>query len=407
MLFGIFVMNEFVFIKSLNGSNVQLAVLFQFTVSVLLFSVLIQELIKRFSKRRILTLTALITRLPLLAMLIFPRSAVEADSSAYCHYVFLGVFLLYYSAQPIVMPIINSFLKNAYSKENFGRLYGYSTTIHKTVTLAATFLFGMLLDTDNFAFTYIYPSAAIAGIFSAILLIFMDDGSEKVHKVRNKLSVSIKNSITTMTDIIKKNKPFRDFEIGFMLYGFAFMATFAVVTIFFDEVLDLSYSGFAFYKNSYNILAILMLPFFGKLMDRIDPRKFGIFTFLSLLIYLLFLGLTEYFPAYTMITVFGNEIKLYYMLIPAFLSHAVFAATMSLLWNVGSTYFCKKDEVAGYQSVHLSLVGARGIIAPLFGVWLYEMVGYSAVFGISVLSLSAGIYVLHQSSKQKVIVDQD
>ncbi|MDA3843408.1 MAG: hypothetical protein PF588_03445, partial [Candidatus Kapabacteria bacterium] len=55
MLFGIFVLNEFVFIKSLNGSNVQLAVLFQFTVSVLLFSVLIQELIKRFSKRRILT----------------------------------------------------------------------------------------------------------------------------------------------------------------------------------------------------------------------------------------------------------------------------------------------------------------------------------------------------------------
>jgi len=71
VLAGIVILNEFVFIKSLKGTEMQLAILFQTSVIVFVFSVVIHELLKRFKKRNILKVTALITRLPLLLVFFF------------------------------------------------------------------------------------------------------------------------------------------------------------------------------------------------------------------------------------------------------------------------------------------------------------------------------------------------
>ncbi len=135
------------------------------------------------------------------------------------------------------------------------------------------------------------------------------------------------------------------------------MSTFIVVTIFYDVVLHLNYSSVAFYKNVYNILAILILPYFGKLISKIDQRRFSIISIASLLFYIIFVMITEYFPAYFILF----DLKLYYLLIIAVIFHAFFAATMSLSWSIGSAYFCKNEEAGVYQSVHLSITGLRGL----------------------------------------------
>jgi len=72
---------------------------------------------------------------------------------------------------------------------------------------------------------------------------------------------------------------------------------------------------------------------------------------------------------------------------------------MSLLWNIGSAYFCKDDDAAAYQSVHLSMVGVRAMIAPLFGIWLYHYIGFSGVFGLGVFLLILSIAVMFWSMK--------
>ena len=182
------------------------------------------------------------------------------------------------------------------------------------------------------------------------------------------------------------NKPFRDFEIGFMYYGFAFMGTVSVIAIFFNQALDLNYSSVAFYKNSYNILAIILLPLFGKLMGKMDPRKFSAITFASLLFYLLFIGLTSYMPWFFWI----KDLKIYYCLLAAMLFNGIFAATMSLLWSIGSAYFCKKEEASEYQAIHLSLTGLRSFFAPVLGLGIYRLVGFNGTFlaGIVLLLIS-------------------
>ena len=148
---------------------------------------------------------------------------------------------------------------------------------------------------------------------------------------------------------------------------------------------------------------ILILPFLGKLIGNIDPRKFGIYTFATLLLFLFFLALTEYVPYH--ITIFG--IKIYYSLIFAYLSYGVFAATMALLWFIGSAYFCKKEEAADYQAVHLTLTGVRGAVAPILGIAIYEVISFTGVFGIGILFLAIAIFVLNNSLKNTPNVEEE
>jgi MFS family permease len=402
IILGILALNEFVLIKSLSGTNLQIGILFQLSVILLLFSVLFNEFIKRTkNKPALIRRVALLTRLPLILLIFFPRDMEAYVDHPVYQYLFLLIFLLFYLANPIIMPAINLFLRTHYKGSNFGTLYSYATTVNKIVMLFATFGFGLLLDKDPFAYSYIYPLIAVLGIISVHLLSRIPFEASAV-EVRTGFIDSVRRSLFNMWQIISKNKPYRDFEIGFMLYGFAWMTTIAVITIFFDKVLQMNYSTVAFYKNSYNIIAILILPFFGRLIGRIDPRRFAVYTFLSLLLFLFFLALTEYFPQNFEFL----GIKIYYTLILAYLAHAVFAATMSLLWYIGSAYFARNEDAANYQSVHLTLTGMRGVFAPLAGVAFYELLGFSWTFGIAVFSLAVAIGLMIISMKTRNIETQ-
>ncbi len=403
IIVGVLALNEFVLLKSLRASNYEIATLVQFTVILLLFANFINELIKRSrNKKRMLKYMAFFTRLPLLLMFFFPQNANEIANSHY-HLLFLGVFFMYYLADPFILPTISLFLKTSYSHQNFGKLYSYASTLNKIVILFATFMFGLLLDFDMFAFRYIYPVIGILGIISVFTLTQIDYHEPENLWVKTKFIDSVKDSFKVMFRILKENLAFSHFQIAFMIYGFVWIGTMAAINIFFDEVLNLNYSSVAFYKNSYNTIAIVILPFFGKIIGKLDPRKFGIYSFASLLLFLLFMLLTEYFPYY--ITIFG--LKIYYLLILSYTFYGIFAATMALLWYIGSAYFCKKEETANYQAVHLTLTGVRGAFAPILGMIVYETFSFTGVFGIGIAMMLASIGVLFYSLKKipKVVIN--
>lgn len=394
IILGVLALNEFVFIKSLHGSNYQLGVLFQFSMLVFIFLVFFNEFLKRYkNKRKLLRLVAIYTRLPLIFLAFFPNNSEAISGNSIYHYIFLLIFLVYYFGNPIIYPTINLFLRNKYENKNFGKLFGYATSLNKIITLIATLIYGILLDANHFAFTYIFPIVAILGILSLFLLSKIDCVINTTETIKQKFWTSVKKSILEMFRILKSNRPYRDFEIGFMFYGFSFMITTAVITIFFEKALNLNYSSFAFYKNAYNILAIILLPLSGKILGKIDPRKYAAITFASLLLYLLFLTLTEYYPLHFDVW----RIKIYFLLIPAYIFYGIFAASMSLLWFIGSAYFCKNEDAGTYQSVHLSLTSVRAMFAPLLGVFFYELIGFTGTFAIAIISLGIAISVMYYS----------
>jgi len=398
MMRGALIMNEFVFVKSLNGSSYQLGMLFQFTVIVLIFSVIFNELLRRSrNKKRFLQIVAVMTHLPLLLLLLFPRNEAGITEAEYFHFLFLFIFLFYFLSRPLVFPTINLLLKHNYRLDKFGSLYSIATSVNKTMMLVTTFLYGIYLDFDHYAFVYVFPVLAILGVFSIFLLTKIEYKEDGEKTFKHSFLHSVKSSFRNLLEILKTNKPYRDYEIGFMFYGFAFMSTKAVITLFYKEELDLNYSSVAFYENGFNILAVVLLPVFGKLMGKTDPRKFVMFTYTSLALFILFTGLTEILPYYFELW----ELQIYYTLLLAVIFKGIFAATMALSWSIGSSYFCRSEEAGNYQSVHLTLTGIRGIFAPLIGIYFYEIFRFSGTFSIAIVFLLAAVGIMYWSYRNK------
>lgn len=390
IILGVLALNEYVFIHSLRGTNYQLAFLFQFSMMVFIFLFIFNQFRKRIgNKKRMLRITGLLTRLPLILLILIPAQESALTGQSGWHYLFLIVFLIYFFGNIIIYPAINVLLKTNYRHENFGKLYSYATSLNKIIMLIATFAYGLLLDADNYAFRYVFPMIGLLGVISLFVLSEIDYSRVVQHPAALKFVDSVKESWQNMVRILKTNKPYLHFELGFMVYGFSFMISVTIINIFFQDALGLNYSSVAFYKNAYNILAIMLLPYFGKLLSNIDPRRFAAITFAALFMYIFFLLMTDYFPGY--VEVYG--IKLYYMLLISFLFYGIFAATMALLWFIGSAYFCKPEEADDYQSIHLSLTGVRSLIAPVFGVYFYELVGFSGTFilTMAVLLIAMGL----------------
>jgi len=395
---GALILNEFIFIKSLKGSNVQLAFLFQFSMVVFLFAMLANEIMRRYTNRTVLLRTiGIITRLPLLGFAFFPNITGEGLPPIY-HLLFLGVFLLFYTSKIAEAPSINQYLKGNYRHSHFGKLFGYATTANKVFTMLFTFLTGLLLDIDPNSYKYFYPIIGVLGVVSVFQLTKIPF-LQKFEPSSTPIWHALGQSSRRVFNILKFNKPFRDLELGFMLYGFAWMSTHAVITIFYVVALDLNYNSVAFYNNAYNLVAILVLPLFGKLIGRKDPRRFGIITFASLMLFIVFTGLTEFYGGYIEIW----EYKLYYMLLIASVFNGLFMGSMPILWGIGSSYFCKSHEAADYQSVHLSLTGARALFAPIIGIQLYEWYDFSFTYltGIVLLALAIGLMMFSEKRHPK------
>ncbi len=394
---GVLALNEFVFLKSIKGSNYQLGLLFQFSMIVFLFLILINEFLKRIkNRRRLIRIAGILSRLPLLTIFFFPSNEQAYQNSIF-HIVFLGLFLIYFAGNIFIYPNINYLLKSNYSHSNFGKLYSYATSSNKIVMLVVTFLYGYVLDIDNYIFTWVIPAMGIMAIVSVFVLSLIPQPKEGRPAGSAGVFSSLSSSIKEMRDILVSNVPYRHFETGFLMYGFSFMISVTVITIYFYDGLNLNYSSVAFYRNAYNILAIVLLPYFGKLLGNIDPRRFAALTFSTIALYIFFVMITDYFPYHFQL--YG--VTIYYTLILYVVFHGLFASTMVLLWNIGSAYFCRPEQAGTYQSLHLSLTGFRAIFSPLLGVLFYELFGFTVTFAIAIFCLLSAMLLMRWSYKRE------
>jgi len=397
VLAGIVALNEFVFVKSLLGSGVQASMLFQFGTLVFILLIFFNGLLNSIKNRKnLLRITALATRIPLFLLLFFPRTQDALTGNSIWHLVFLGIFLMYYLANPIIFPNINQLLKNGYSHQNFGKLFSLASTANRIVMMITTLVYGLLLDSNPFFFVYAFPVAGVLGIWSVFLLSLIPFNATETHRPFPGVINEMKSSVKEMLHILRTNIPFRHFETGFMFYGFGFMGSFTVIILFFEQALGLNYSSVAFYRNSYNLLAIGMLPLFGRLVGIWDPRRFAALSFLSMALFLLSLLITNYFPQHFEFL----NIRIYYALFAYILFHGVFAATMALSWSIGSAYFCSAEQAGVYQSIHLSLTALRSIFAPALGVLFLQLWGYTAAFAIAIAMLLIGSFIMYYSEKK-------
>lgn len=404
LITGILTLNEFVFLKSFHAGSFKLSMLFQLAVLVLPFSIFFTHFFEKIpNKTGVFIRMALFTRLPLILFILFPWFQSYGMSESTVQNVFLLLFLLYYLASPFILPLINQLLKNNYESVRLGKLYSYSWSANMLSQLAASLLFGRILDSFPEAYTIIYPMLGIMGMAGIYMISKIKDDSQVKVREDKSLIDSWQTTLIHSVEAVKENKPFRDFQIGLMIYGVAFLMNQPVVALFLNNQLGLGYSEIAGYKGIALGLSILLFPLAGLLLDRNDPRRYGNWCFALIAVFFLLMMLS--IPLPWNIQLSGMRIYLFPAL--AFIVYGLFTGGITILWGIGSSYFSPVKEVAFYHSIHCSLTGIRGIIAPLLGSAIYsagsllgEEAAYYGAFGSGILMLLWAIFQLKESMKK-------
>lgn len=400
---GIFLLRENILKKTFFASDGKVVALFTATVGIFILSSYINELIRRTrKKKRFVRLVAVVTRLPMLMFLFFPSSPDRYEAEPIYSYLYIVAFGLFYMGTTAILPVINLLIKSNYSPKYFHKLYSWASTWGMVIVILSTFGAGEWLNQSEYNYRYIYAGVGITGLLAVWILTRIPFTSTPP-KVRYSLFRSVAISYVRAYRILKRNKPFFHFELSFMLYGLAFMGGYALIKVYYEEVLHLSYASLALNENVANFWKIVAMPIVAILLGRIDPRRFQMFPFLFFALMYAFLILAQYIDvSYDL----GNNYIIYWMLFFAMTSYGIFYAMNTLTWNIGSTYFCKPHEVSDYQSVHLVLTGLRGVFAPWVGyLFFVRFESYTAVFAIAIVLLLCAVGLLGYSAKKYPIVN--
>ncbi len=403
---GVLALNEFVFLKDVGAGSLQVGILFQVQAFVMPFAIFLTYFISRVKeKKKLLAKIALYTRLPLLLFVFYPDNIHASPYKGFFIALYLLIFLLYYIANPIILPVLNLFTKAIYRPNRFGRLFSYSLILNQIVLFVTTIIFGRLLDWHTSSYKYVFAIFGVVSFYSIYIITLIPYKEPKIKQIPRgpRFWRTVGRIFRDSVFILTKEKAFFDFEKGMMVYGTGYMMALTVVTIYLSQQFHLSFSEVAFYKNITIFISILSFPVFGRIMDDGgDPRRFAIvsFTFAGLFYALLAVaGIVD-----NQLLFEGHRIII--LLLVAFLLQGLFSGSMALIWGIGATYFAPREEAARFHAVHLSLTGIRGLIGPILGVVVNYLFGFYGAFACIVGLEIVAIYIMRKSVKnvQRTIV---
>ncbi|GAB4144414.1 MAG: hypothetical protein Tsb009_16040 [Planctomycetaceae bacterium] len=133
------------------------------------------------------------------------------------------------------------------------------------------------------------------------------------------------------------------------------------------------------------VLMMVSAVFWGRFLDRINPMNArALFNTFQLVAYAL--------HAYG-----GLTLQIWPIVLGATL-HAIGNGGGTINWLTGSLHFAREDQISLYNAVHVGLTGIRGMIAPLFGLYLYSSrifefeIGGETIISIPGVGLGAGVF---------------
>ncbi len=302
---------------------------------------------------------------------------------------FLPLFTLFGVAEAIKMPARNSILQGNFSPRERSRFLGGLFVFSSLANIAATFAGGSVLDLDVTFFHLLFPLAMALAILSMTVLSRIPVTTPPAAVEPRRFSAgAVAKLFSELVSLLRKDRYFFWFEVGFFLYGWGFMTTVGVLPIFYADRFDADYTLFGLTNVILNVV-LLLSPLIGRWADRSTPLKLASIAFFTL-------------GMYPWLLLMAPTIKV------AFAAHVVFSLGMigvSLAWNLGPIFFSGGKDASVYIGVHTSFVGLRALLAfPVAGWIKTHTSSFTVVFLFaSALFLSGFVImlVLHFMSLRK------
>ncbi|MFQ5655504.1 MAG: MFS transporter [Planctomycetota bacterium] len=321
------------------GASVLLVVLLTMSPSVAQFmSLFLAGRMGGIDRRKLLIVSAIVGRLPLLAVFFVAGP-----------WAFLILLTIQAFSWPPIISAWNAVLHANYSARTRGTLYGRASRYGAIAAGVAALGAGIWLDRDPQAYRVIYPLAAFLGVLSCWIF-----AAIPVRRGRSAVASAVRvDTLGTLRRILVEDRAFRRYEIGFFLYGLAFMAVITAKPIFSVDKLQLSYTVILGSKALFSVMEILSMPLMGRLMDRLGPARLAAASYGLLALHAVLLLVSRGPVTFC-------------------IAEGVFGAAMAgvlIAWNMGPVTFARDGDAMRYMAVHVALVGARGLIGhPVGGV---------------------------------------
>lgn len=282
---------------------------------------------------------------------------------------------LVFGANSLLIPAQNRIFQKNIKETRRARVFGYTMSLGMLVSVLFTYGAGRLLDINELSFRWILIATGFCGFISCAVLslIRIQEPSENRDCPRIQWRKQLFDPIRNTLELLKKNKPFAAFERSFSIYGMGFIMMQPIIPIYLVDKLHLSYTSNFLAKGVLSQVGMLFLsPLIGKIHDRMHPFKFISRSFALLMIFPLLFISSELW--------IGTGV---WPVVIVFVSYFIFGVAMTAVnvaWNMGSIFFAGKEDASIYQSVHVTMTGIRGLIAPVLGFTLLKLLGITAVF---------------------------
>jgi MFS family permease len=291
---------------------------------------------------------------------------------------YLVLLGLLFVSNSLIVPAQNSIYQRNISPRRRSRVFGMTLSVGIGVSVVLTFFAGRLLDVREQSFRWILVGTGIIGFISAAVLslIRIQEPVERALCPRPGWKEVFLEPLTGMFRLLRENKAFGAFERNFSIYGMGFIMMQPIIPIYMVDKLQLNYTTNFLAKGIVSQLGMLLLsPLIGKLHDRMHPFRFMAGAF----------GLLMVFPVLFVVSSLceGEALLPVVIVFAAYLIFGIAMAAVNITWNMGSIFFAGDADASIYQSVHVTMTGIRGLIAPVLGFVLLKVFSLTMVFVVA------------------------
>ncbi|MFA6916709.1 MAG: MFS transporter [Parachlamydiales bacterium] len=251
------------------------------------------------------------------------------------------------------------------------KVFAFGSAIDYLGSALLPLAFGWVLDAYPGIWRWIFCYSALIGIFSTFFLyrIRVNISPQPVIPQKNRQKLS--EPWVAAWRLLSERRDFAKFQIGYLLGGSALMMIHTVQSMYFVDVLNLSYTEMLLALGLCKGLAFAATsPTWVKWFNSVNIFKAcAMVTFLGAL-----------FPLTLLLA--GWETGWVYA---AFLVYGIMQAGSELTWHMSGPVFSKNEDSAVYSTTNVLIVGLRGCVAPALGSLIFYLTNSMTVLCLSSL----------------------
>jgi predicted MFS family arabinose efflux permease len=293
-----------------------------------------------------------------------------------------SVYIMFYRA---ASPSWLEMIKINIDKKNREKLFSFSSTIGYIEGIILAFILGFFLKKNSSSYKSLYFITAIFSLINIFLIkkIPIKKNENRKEKVNFNILTPLKEGV----DLLKKDKNFNLFQIGFMISGFALMLVQPIIPILAVDTLKLSHQEFAIAILVCRGLGYIMSsPIWGRAFSKVSILKLSSYMFLNTFIFMIFLSFSKF------------NILFFYL---AYVVYGITQAGSHLIWNMSGPIFSKNEDSSKYSAINVLMVAIRGSVAPMLGsILIFKF----SIINILILASILCLYSSYVVFKRKILI---